>query len=156
MAAPHDYHAAAMPTHVGHDFGTSSPIRIDQDRIDQFAHCTGDDQWIHVDVPRAEAEGPFGTTIAHGFLVLSLIPVVQYELGVYPKDARSMLNYGIDKVRFLAPVPAGSSLAMRVQLSAVEAKGAGRFLVRCTNTAFNVDAPEKPVMVADSLAMVMA
>ena len=155
MAAPENYHAATLPSNVGHVFGVSSPVCLDQARIDQFAQCTGDDQWIHVDVQRARAEGPFGATIAHGLLVLSLIPAAQYELGVYPKDARSVLNYGIEKVRFLAPVLSGTSLVMRVELTAVEEKGAGRFLVRCTNTAFNADVPEQKVMVAESLGMVL-
>ena len=155
MAAPENYHAATLPSNVGHVFGVSRPVCVDQTRIDQFAQCTGDDQWIHVDVARARAESPFGTTIAHGLLILSLIPVAQYELGVYPHDARSVLNYGIEKVRFLAPVPAGMSLVMRVELSAVEEKGPGRFLVRCTNTACDAAAPDKKVMVAESLGMVL-
>ena len=102
MAAPENYRAATLPSNVGHVFGVSSPVCVDQPRIDQFAQCTGDTQWIHVDAARARAESPFGTTIAHGLLVLSLIPVAQYELGVYPPDARSVLNYGIDKARLQA------------------------------------------------------
>ena len=113
MAAPDNYRTATLPSNVGHVFGVSSPVCVDQPRIDQFARCTGDDQWIHVDAARARNESPFGTTIAHGLLVLALIPVAQYELGVYPPDARSVLNYGIDKARFLAPVPAGASLHAR-------------------------------------------
>jgi acyl dehydratase len=155
MTAPQNYHAATLPNNVGHDFGFCKPIHIDQARIDEFAQCTGDDQWIHVDVERASRESPIGGTIAHGLLVLSLIPVAQYGLGVYPPDARSVLNYGIEKVRFLAPVAAGTTLVIRVVISAVEPKGNGRFLVRCTNTAFKDDAREQPVMVGDSLAMVL-
>ncbi|HQR19235.1 MAG TPA: MaoC family dehydratase [Burkholderiaceae bacterium] len=156
MAAPENYHAATLPDNVGHVFGVSEPVHIDQQRINEFAHCTGDDQWIHVDVERARRESPVGSTIAHGLLVLSLVPVAQYQLGVYPPDARSVLNYGMEKIRFLAPVPAGTSLAIRVELAAVEAKGPGRFLVRCLNTAFNPDAPDRTVMVGESLAMVLA
>jgi acyl dehydratase len=155
MAIPANYHAATLPDNVGHDFGCCAPILIDQARIDEFADCTGDRQWIHVDVERARSESPFGTTIAHGLLLLSLIPAVQYSLGVYPQDARSVLNYGMEKVRFLAPVPAGTSLVLRVGISGVEAKGAGRFLVRCTNTAYCTDAADRPVMIGDSLGLVL-
>jgi acyl dehydratase len=156
MATPANYHAAALPDLVGHVFGEASPIEVDQPRIDGFARCTGDDQWIHVDVERARAESPFGSTIAHGLLVLSLIPVAQYELGVYPPDAKSVLNYGVEKVRFLAPVPAGTTLVIRVELAAVEARGEGRFLVRCTNTAFDAANRDRKVMIADTLGMVLA
>ena len=99
---------------------------------------------------------PFGGTIAHGLLLLSLIPAAQFELGVYPDDATNVLNYGFDKVRFLAPVPSGSRVAVQVTLTDVEAKGPGRTLVRCRNTAFVEGAPERPVMVAESMGMVMA
>jgi acyl dehydratase len=87
--------------------------------------------------------------------MLSLIPAVHFELGVYPPDARGVLNYGFEKVRFLAPVAAGASLVVRVGISAVEDKGAGRFLVRCTNSAFKANEPAVPVMVAESIAMVI-
>ena len=156
MPTPMNYRAAALPELVGHVFGEAAPIEVDQRRIDGFAQCTGDDQWIHVDVDRARSESPFGSTIAHGLLVLSLIPVAQYELGVYPPDASSVLNYGVEKVRFLAPVPAGTSLVIRVELAAVEARGDGRYLVRCTNTAFDAANRDRKVMVADTLGMVLA
>jgi acyl dehydratase len=134
MAAPQNYQTANLPTHVGHDFGFTQPLLVDQARIDAFANCTGDKQWIHVDVERARAT-PLGTTIAHGLLLLSLIPVAQYELGVYPKDAASVLNYGMERVRFLEPVPADSALVLQVTIASVEPKGEGRFLVRCSNAA---------------------
>jgi acyl dehydratase len=114
MAAPENHRVETLADHVGHDFGVSTPIVLDQPRIDHFAQCTGDDQWIHVDVERARDSGPFGGTIAHGLLTLSLIPAVQYELGVYPADAGNVLNYGFEKVRFLAPVPAGKAIVTRV------------------------------------------
>jgi acyl dehydratase len=156
MATPENYTAATLPDLVGHVFGEAAPIEVDQRRIDGFAQCTGDDQWIHVDVARARAEGPFGSTIAHGLLVLALIPVAQYELGVYPPDAKSVLNYGVEKVRFLAPVPAGTQLVIRVELAGVEARGEGRYLVRCTNTAFDAADRGRKVMVADTLGLVLA
>jgi acyl dehydratase len=156
MAAPENHCVANLHDHVGHDFGLCAPVVLDQPRIDHFAQCTGDHQWIHVDVERARHSGPFGGTIAHGLLTLSLIPAIQYELGVYPADAGNILNYGFEKVRFLAPVPAGKSIVTRVELAAVEAKGPGRYLVRTKNTAYMAGETERPVLVAESLAMVMA
>ena len=156
MAAPENHRVETLADHVGHDFGVSTPIVLDQSRIDHFAQCTGDDQWIHVDVERARDSGPFGGTIAHGLLTLSLIPAVQYELGVYPADAGNVLNYGFEKVRFLAPVPAGQAIVTRVELAAVEATGPCRYLVRTKNTAYIAGVTERPVLVAETLAMVMA
>ena len=151
---PH-YTLATLAAHIGRDFGLSRSMRIDQSRIDQFAECSGDDQWIHVDVERARTS-PIGNTIAHGMLLLSLITKAQYDVRVFPDDAAHILNYGFDKVRFLAPVPAGSSLVIRVELTEVESKGPGRTLLRCRNTAYLESAPDRPVMVAESLAMLMA
>src|SRR5262245_22010069 len=156
MSTLPDHRVATMHQHIGHDFGLSKPIVLDQKRIDQFAGCTGDHQWIHVDVARAQRDSPLGGTIAHGLLTLALIPAAQFELGVYPSDAVNVLNYGFERVRFLAPVPEGSSITIRVELAEVEAKGTGRHLVRSRNTAYRVGDLDKPVMVADTLAMVMA
>jgi acyl dehydratase len=153
MAIPQNYDTATLPTHVGHDFGFTAPLLIDQSRINAFANCTGDKQWIHVDVERARAT-PLGSTIVHGLLLLSLIPVAQYELGVYPKDAASVLNYGMERVRFLDPVLANTSLVVQVALTAVEPKGEGRYLVRCSNVAYKAESRERPVMVGETLALV--
>ena len=155
MSAPLDYRVATLADHVGHDFGASTPVLLDQQRISLFAECTGDRQWIHVDVDRASRESPVGTTIAHGALLLSMAVSAQFELGVYPGDASQVLNYGFDRVRFLAPVPAGSVLTVRVELKGVESKGEGRWLVRLANSAYTVAEPQRPVLVADSLAMVV-
>ena len=156
MSAPENHRVANLHRHVGHDFGLSAPVVLDQPRIDHFAQCTGDHQWIHVDVERARDSGPFGGTIAHGMLTLSLIPAVQYELGVYPDDAGNVLNYGFEKVRFLSPVPSGSAIVTRVELAEVQAKGPGRCLVRTKNTVYVAGDVERPVLVAESLAMVTA
>ena len=153
MATPVNYRVDNLRDHAGHEFGCSTPVLLDQSRITHFAECTGDDQWIHVDVERARA---FGGTIAHGLLLLSLIPAAHYELGVYPKDATNVLNYGFEKVRFLAPVTAGSRIVVQVALNTVESKGPGRTLLRLRNTAFVEGAPERPVMVAESMGMVMS
>jgi len=156
MPAPLDYRVATLADHVGHDFGASQPALLDQARISLFAECTGDRQWIHVDVDRARRESPIGTTIAHGALLLSMAVGAQFELGVYPGDAKQVLNYGFDRVRFLAPVPAGSVLTVRVELKGVEPKGEGRWIVRLASTAYTVAEPQRPVLVAESLAMVVA
>jgi len=156
MASQKTYSTSTLPDHVGRDFGTSTAILLDQTRIDRFAQCTGDTQWIHVDVDRARSQGPFLGTIAHGLLVLSLIPAAHFELGVYPGDAANVLNYGFDRVRFLAPVPAGTLVQLRVELTEVTAKSNGGFLVRCKNTAHSLVDPSRPLMAADSLAMVAA
>jgi acyl dehydratase len=156
MSAPENHCVANLHRHVGHDFGLSAPVVLDQPRIDHFAQCTGDHQWIHVDVERARDNSPFGGTIAHGMLTLSLIPAVQYELGVYPVDAGNVLNYGFEKVRFLSPVRSGSAIVTRVELAEVQAKGPGRCLVRTRNTVYLAVDVERPVLVAESLAMVTA
>src|SRR5215475_15349979 len=107
------YNMATAPLFAGRELGTSDWITVDQARIDQFAACTGDHQWIHVDVERARREGPFGGPIAHGYLTLSLVATMLMEVGVIPPDASTGLNYGLDKVRFLAPVKAGARVRAR-------------------------------------------
>jgi acyl dehydratase len=119
MSAPSQHRVATLKDHVGHDFGWSSPAVLDQSRINRFADCTGDDQWIH-------------------------------------DDAGNVLAYGFDKVRFLAPVTSGNSIVIRVELAEVESKGLGRTLVRCRNTAFLTGDSERPVMVAESLGLVLS
>lgn len=155
MTVPKNYSAATLKDHAGHDFGASAPVLLDQQRIDRFAQCTGDDQWIHVDVERARGESQFGSTIAHGMLVLSLIPKMQFDLGVYPADALNVLNYGFERVRFLTPVPAGTSVYLRTELTEVSVKQPGCFLVRCKNAMYATVDAARPVVVADSLALVV-
>jgi acyl dehydratase len=104
---------------VGDEFGPSQWLEIDQDRINRFAEATDDPQWIHVDPERA-AEGPFGTTIAHGFLTLSLLVRFWYEVGPAFEDYRMGINYGVNKVRFPAPVPVGSRIRGRFTVAALE------------------------------------
>ena len=100
---------------VGQEFGVSEWVTVDQDRIDAFADATGDHQWIHVDVERARAESPYGSTIAHGFLTLSLIPAL--SKGNYRvENAKMGINYGLNRARFLAPVPAGGRVRVRSEL----------------------------------------
>src|SRR3954464_14104832 len=118
--APPDYRMATLQQFAGREIGVSGWTAIDQHRIDEFADCTGDRQWIHVDVERARRESPFDGTIAHGYLTLSLAASLSIEAGIIPPDADAALNYGLDKVRFLVPVRAGARIRNRVVLVKVE------------------------------------
>ena len=138
---------------IGRELGVSDWCMIDQKRIDAFADCTGDHQWIHVDVERATREGPFGGTIAHGYLTLSMLGPMQEEIGVIPQDAGQAINFGLDTLRFLTPVKAGSRIRMRATLLSVEDRGKGRLLLRTQNT-FDVEGQEKPALTVESLALV--
>ncbi|MGE3840534.1 MAG: MaoC family dehydratase [Vicinamibacterales bacterium] len=110
---------ATLAEHVGHELGVSDWVTITQDQIDRFAEITGDPQWIHVDPERAARESPFGTTIAHGFLTLSYVSVLARKTMRFARTGVS-LNYGLNKVRFVSPVPAGSRIRARFTPAAVE------------------------------------
>jgi acyl dehydratase len=139
---------------VGRELGTSAWVTVDQDRIDRFADCTGDRQWIHVDVERARRESPFGTPIAHGYLTLSLVAAMVMELGIIPPDAATGLNYGLDKVRFIAPVKAGARVRARATLTGAEPQGGSRVLLRL-NCTLEIDGEAKPALVADLLCLLI-
>ena len=149
------YSMETLAQFVGREIGVSPWHVVDQAQIDEFADCTGDRQWIHVDVERAKRESPYGGTIAHGYLTLSLAATLSIEAGIIPKDAGAALNYGLDKVRFLTPVRAGARIRNRVTLSSVENKRHGRVLIALQNT-IEIEGEDKPALVADSLAMLMA
>ena len=155
MAQPDNYSFATLESHAGHDFGLSDEIVVTQERINQFAEATDDHQWIHVDVERARTESPFGGTVAHGFLTLSLVAGAIGSSGVVPDDAKAVFNYGIENVRFLAPVPAGATVRARFVLKSVEDKGEGRKLLNIAGTV-EIDGSDKPALVGDFLALVMA
>ena len=128
----------------GAEFGPSSWIEITQDQIAAFADATGDHQWIHVDPERAAA-GPFGTTIAHGYLTLSLIPVMSEE--VVPRTGGMGINYGLNRVRFPAPVPSGSKVRGTFRVDAVDEIEGG---TQSTMTAtIEREGGDKPVCVAE-------
>ena len=134
---------------VGDEFGPSEWLEIDQERINRFAEATGDDQWIHVDPERA-AEGPFGTTIAHGFLTLSLLVRFLYEVRPETDEFRMGINYGVNRVRFPAPVPVGSRIRGRfrvVDVTDVE----GGIQVAMEGTVER-EGHEKPVCVAEMVS----
>ena len=145
---------ATVPQFVGRELGTSDWVAIDQERIDQFAACTGDQQWIHVDVERARRESPFGGPVAHGYLTLALVAPMAMELGVVPPDAAAALNYGLDKVRFLAPVKVGTRVRNRASVVAVEPQGSGRILVKLQCT-LEIEGEAKPALVAEMLCMLI-
>ena len=131
----------------GAEFGPSSWIEVSQERIDAFADATGDHQWIHVDRERA-AQGPFGGTIGHGYLTLSLVPVMSYEL--LPRQEGGMgINYGLNRVRFPATVPSGSRVRGTFRVDAVEDADWGR-QAQMTAT-IEREGGDKPVCVAELL-----
>jgi acyl dehydratase len=139
---------------VGQELGVSDWVTIDQSRIDKFAACTGDHQWIHVDVERAERESPYGGAVAHGYLTLAMIAPLSMQIGVIPKDVAAGLNYGVDKARFLAPVPAGARVRLRVVLTGVEPKDGGQAIMKTRNT-LEVEGSDKPAVVAETLAFLI-
>lgn len=145
---------ATIRNFVGHDLGASDWITIDQLMIDQFAACTGDRQWIHVDPDRATRESPAGSTIAHGFLILSLIAPLGVELGLAPIDASAVFNYGLDKVRFLAPVKSGDRVRLQLSMTSIEPKENGRFLVKGT-AILEIENSPTPALVAETLALII-
>jgi len=145
---------AGLDERVGHELGVSDWVEIDQPRIDTFASCTGDRQWIHVDVERAKRESPFRGPIAHGYLTLAMVAPLATQVGIIPSDAAAGLNYGIDKVRFLAPVPAGARVRLRVVLAEIEPKEAGRVIMKTVNT-MEIEGSEKPALIAETLALLI-
>ena len=146
------YCMATAPQFVGRELGASVWVVVDQDRIDAFAACTGDRQWIHVDVARAKRESPFGGPIAHGYLTLSLVAAMVMELGVIPPDAGAGLNYGLDKVRFIAPVKAGTRA--RATLLAVEPQSGERVLLKL-NCTLEIEGEAKPALIAELLCLLI-
>jgi|TARA_B110000305_G_C19321578_1_gene579217 acyl dehydratase len=141
--------AETLKDYIGQDLGESEWLEIDQDRINQFADATLDQQFIHVDSEKATPL--FGSTIAHGFLSLSLmagLPAPQ----VAPDNMIMAFNYGLDKVRFLTPVNVGSKVRTKAKLLSVDDKGDGRYLVK-NEVSMEIEGQEKPAYVAESLTM---
>ena len=139
---------AALQPLVGREVGLSDWIVVDQARIDRFAEATDDHQWIHVDAERARM-GPYGTTIAHGYLTLSLLPAF-FDSAFRIEGLRMSLNYGLNRVRFPAPVPADSRLRARFKLLAYEPLDGGAQLV--VEATIERDGSERPVCVAESVS----
>jgi acyl dehydratase len=137
--------------HAGElDLGTSDWTPIDQARIERFAEATHDHQWIHVD-PDMAKQGPFGTTVAHGYLQLSLLPYLMSQV-LSISDARMGINYGIDKVRFTSPVPSGSNVRLKARLLGSERRGEGlRYRV---GVELEIEGAEKPAFVGEVVYLV--
>ncbi len=133
---------------VGQEIGVTDYTEISQDLINRFADATGDHQWIHIDVERAQRESPFGTTIAHGYLLVSLIPLFSEELFTVG-GVKLVVNYGLNKVRFVSPVPAGSQLRMRSRLQELtEVPGGYQAILGLT---LEREGEEKPACVVEQL-----
>ncbi|MBV8526483.1 MAG: MaoC family dehydratase [Acetobacteraceae bacterium] len=137
---------------IDKELGVSDWITMSQDRINQFAECTGDHQWIHVDAERARRESPFGTTVAHGYLTLAMLAETFFEVVAKPARMSQALNYGLDRVRFIAPVRSGSRIRNRIKLLAAEKKGDGRVLLTTENT-IEIEGEGKPALIANALVM---
>ena len=136
---------------VGQENGVSDWVLIDQDRINRFADATDDHQWIHVDIEKAK-KGPFGGPIGHGFLTLSLIPIFSKSAKYLPEGMKMGVNYGLNKVRFINPVPVGSQVRSRMVISVVEEKGPGRILMTITHT-IEIKGQDKPACIAEALSL---
>lgn len=140
---------SALQDRIGTEVGVSDWLTVDQTRIDAFADATDDHQWIHVDRERA-ARGPFGTTIAHGFLTLSLVVALTADLELDMGEPKMGINYGLDRVRFISPVPSGSRIRARVRLLAADEVAGGIQLKR--EVTVEREGEERPAMVAETLA----
>ena len=150
-----DFTMANVARFVGREMGTSEWIEVGQDRMDSFAACTGDAQWIHIDVDRARRESPFGATIAHGYLTLSLVAPMVTEVGLVPRDAKAALNYGLDKVRFIAPVKAGARVRGRLAIASAEPVSEGKVLLKAQCT-LDIEGEPKPALIAEILCLLVA
>lgn len=136
---------------AGTDLGTSDWVLVDQARIQAFAEATGDYQWIHLDEARARVESPWKTTIAHGYLTLSLLPMLNQQI-IRLEGVKASINYGLDKLRFPSPVPAGKRVRAHLKLLTLEPAGEGRYLARYT-TSIEIEGSDRPACVAENLAM---
>ena len=136
---------------AGQELGVSGWVTVDQDRINQFAECTGDHQFIHVDPEKAKLT-PFGSTIAHGFLSLSLVPMLMEKIMIMPEGLKMAVNYGLDSVRFIQPVKVNSKVRLNVTLTDVTEKKPGQWLFKATAT-LEIEGQEKPAYIAESLSL---
>ena len=140
-----------LSQYVGKELGHSAWLKIDQQRINLFAEATGDFQFIHVD-PEKAAQTPFGSTIAHGFLTLSLIPKLIEDILVLPQGMKMVVNYGLDSVRFIQPVKVTSQVRLKVDLAEVTEKRPGQWLLKAIAT-LEIEGEEKPAYIAESLSL---
>ncbi len=142
----------SMKQQIGKEVFVSDWTQVTQEQINKFADATMDHQWIHVDKEKA-AKGPFGTTIAHGFLTLSHLPFFSYQVPLKFEGAKMSINYGLDKVRFLNPVASGSKIRDRIVLKSLEEKPGNRLLMTQVHT-IEIEGQEKPACIAEALGMI--
>nr|WP_286944885.1 MaoC family dehydratase [Pseudomonas sp. UBA6718] len=142
---------AQLQDYVGKELGRSEWLTIDQQRINQFAECTGDHQFIHVDPVKAK-HTPFGSTIAHGFLSLSLIPVLLEKLMLVPEGMKMAVNYGLDSVRFIQPVKVDSRVRLAAKVLDITEKRPGQWLIKIEAT-LEIEGQDKPAYIAESLSL---
>ncbi len=142
---------AQLKDYIGKELGHSEWLTIDQQRVDRFADCTGDHQFIHVD-PEKAAQTPFGGTIAHGFLSLSLLPMLSGDLLVVPEGTRMGVNYGLDSLRFIQPVRVGSRVRLGLTLIDAHEKNPGQWLLKA-RAVMEIEGSEKPAYIAVTLAL---
>jgi acyl dehydratase len=141
-----------MAQHVGQEVALSDWLTITQDRITSFAHVTDDPDWMHIDVERART-GPVGTTIAQGFLTLSMLLYFSHQTRYRPPNIDYAFNYGLNRVRWLTPVRVGARIRNRTVLKALDPRGDGRYLVTTLNTV-EIEGEQKPAMVAEWLGLI--
>ncbi len=149
---PQPMNACELPSLIGKELGISSWFTLDQDRINKFATCTDDQQWIHINVERARKTGPFGATIAHGFLTLSMLAPTATEVWIEALKTTT-LNYGFERVRFINPVKAGARIRNRIKLLSVDERPNGTLVT--TENTIEIDGEEEPALVATALTMVL-
>ena len=140
-----------MQAMCGSEIGVSDWLKITQERIQAFADATGDHQWIHVDIERARRDSPWGTAVAHGYLTLSLLPLLNQQI-MKVSGIKATINYGLNKLRFPAPVPSGARIRSRLSLLELTDQGDGRYLARFS-TIIEIEGADKPACVAENLAL---
>ena len=142
---------AELKDYVGKELGRSEWLTIDQERINLFAEATGDFQFIHVDPVKA-AQTPFGSTIAHGLLSLSLMPKLMEDILILPEGVKMVVNYGLDSVRFIQPVKVDSKVRLKVDMVEVTEKKPGQWLLKATAT-LEIEGSDKPAYIAEPLSL---
>jgi acyl dehydratase len=142
---------AELASYTGKELGRSEWLTIDQERINQFAECTGDHQFIHVDPEKAKLT-PFGGTIAHGFLSLSLVPKLMEGIMIVPQGLKMAVNYGLDSVRFIQPVKVNSKVRLVLTLTEVTEKNPGQWLLKA-KAVLEIEGSDKPAYIAEPLTL---
>lgn len=142
---------AELKSFIGKELGRSEWLTIDQERINLFAECTGDHQFIHVDPEKAKLT-PFGGTIAHGFLSLSLIPMLMEKIMIMPEGLKMAVNYGLDSVRFIQPVKVNSKVRLVVTLTDANEKNPGQWLLK-VKAVLEIEGQDKPAYIAEPLTL---